>query len=436
MRAPFHIVHIPTMIAWRAMKQQVQRTRKIEPARRPEPVEPPHAAPSLPASHTEHAPQSAATIWDWRRAVSAMIPAWVFAPLRLFLGVTFIYAGIQKLTDPQYFNTHAPGYIGKQIQAFATGSPLHGLLINGVLPHASFWGAIIAWGELAIGLGALVGFLLRPAAFFGLLLSVIFFLSASWRVRPYFYGADIVFVFAWLTLLLAGPLAGALPALDTWLAPSLLRRVPAERREQVASALALLLGVPLGEPSAPVEERAPAPAMRSKGGTRAAQRARYAQATATRRDFLKGALVGGGVMLIASWLWNVTHPAPVVPSGSTGGGGATDGATGSASSGSNEIALVKDVPVNSSAQFTIPSNGDPGVLVHLDTNKFVAFDATCTHAGCPVSYDPSSKLLLCPCHGAAFDPSQDAAVVQGPAPTPLTPVPVTVDQNTGAITLS
>ena len=125
-------------------------------------------------------------------------------------------------------------------------------------------------------------------------------------------------------------------------------------------------------------------------------------------------------------------------SGATGGtGAATSGSgTGATTSGSNEIALIKDVPVNSSAQFTIPSNGDPGVLVHLNDGNFVAFDATCTHAGCPVSYDPSSQLLYCPCHGAAFDPAKDAEVVQGPAPTPLTSVSVKVDQSTGEITLN
>ncbi|HZC06145.1 MAG TPA: Rieske 2Fe-2S domain-containing protein, partial [Ktedonobacterales bacterium] len=74
--------------------------------------------------------------------------------------------------------------------------------------------------------------------------------------------------------------------------------------------------------------------------------------------------------------------------------------------------------------------------VHLQSGKFVAFDATCTHQGCPVSYDPSSQLLLCPCHGAAFDPAQSAAVVQGPASTPLTPVSVNVDQSSGTITLN
>ncbi len=133
------------------------------------------------------------------------LSGWILLPLRLFLGVTFVYAGVQKLTDPQYFNHTAPGYIGKQILGFAFGSPIHNLLVYFVVPHATFFGALVAFGELAIGIGTLLGLLLRPAAFFGLLLSLMFFLSASWRVFPYFYGADIVFVFCWITILIAGP---------------------------------------------------------------------------------------------------------------------------------------------------------------------------------------------------------------------------------------
>jgi nitrite reductase/ring-hydroxylating ferredoxin subunit len=67
--------------------------------------------------------------------------------------------------------------------------------------------------------------------------------------------------------------------------------------------------------------------------------------------------------------------------------------------------------------------------------KFVAFDAICTHAGCPVDYDPSSQHLLYPCHGAEFDPSNGGAIVQGPTNTPLTSVPIHIDNATGEITL-
>jgi thiosulfate dehydrogenase [quinone] large subunit len=96
---------------------------------------------------------------------------------------------------------------------------------------------------------------------------------------------------------------------------------------------------------------------------------------------------------------------------------------------------VSAVPKNSAVSFTIPSTGDPGVLIHLSNDQFVAYDATCTHAGCPVDYDQASGHLLCPCHGAEFDPSQGAAVVQGPANSPLTQVSIRVDSATGAILL-
>src|SRR5713226_2257686 len=171
------------------------------------------------------------------------ILGWAVLPLRLFLGITFIYAGIQKLTDPQYFHPSAARYIGNQIAAFASGSPMHGFLVNVAEPHAMLVGALVAYGELAIGLGALFGLLLRPAAFCGMLLNLVFFLSATWRVHPYFYGSDIVFVFCWITLLLAGPLNSGLPTLDALLIPRLIQSMPLSRQVRLAPLLYFVLGI-------------------------------------------------------------------------------------------------------------------------------------------------------------------------------------------------
>ena len=85
------------------------------------------------------------------KSLPTPIPHLVLLPLRLFLGITFIYAGIQKLTDPQFFNPAATGYIGKQISGFADGSPLHTFLLQSVAPHASLFGLFIAYGEIATG---------------------------------------------------------------------------------------------------------------------------------------------------------------------------------------------------------------------------------------------------------------------------------------------
>jgi len=71
----------------------------------------------------------------------------------------------------------------------------------------------------------------------------------------------------------------------------------------------------------------------------------------------------------------------------------------------------------------------------MPDGTIVAFDTVCTHEGCTVEYDRGSGFLLCPCHGAVFDPRNDAQAVAGPTNTPLTPVPIHVDTATGRITL-
>jgi len=368
---------------------------------------------------------------------------WVLLPMRLFLGITFIYAGLQKLADPQFFNPAARGYIGKQIMAFATGSPLHDILIR-IVPHAAFFGSLVAYGEIAIGLGTLLGLLFRPAAFFGILINLLFFLSATWHVYPYFYGSDIVFIFCWLTLLISGPVNTGLPSLDQWL----VRRVLSdEQRTHYAAMIAFFLGI--RSLSAPLPVPATANQGQSRqttGNKRPAQQNRYAQVQRakqqSRRNFLWSMLTGGAGIAVLAWLGSNLHlfPGSQTDSGSSSTGSstpsapATGTATATGTSSSPAIARVNAVQNNSAVNFTLASNGDPGILVRLNNGQFVAYDAVCTHAGCPVDYDPGSQLLVCPCHGAAFDPAKSAAVVQGPAATPLTDGPIHINNTTGAIT--
>ncbi|HLZ80882.1 MAG TPA: TQO small subunit DoxD [Ktedonobacteraceae bacterium] len=370
-------------------------------------------------------------------------------PLRLFLGITFIYAGLQKLTDPQFFNPAAHGYVGKQIAAFATGSPLHAFLLQVAAPHAPLFGILVAYGELAIGIGTLLGMLFRFAAFFGLLISLMFFLSASWHVYPYFYGSDIVFVFSWLTLLLAGPLYTGLPSLDALFVQ---RYLSPRQRKQLAPFTSFFLGVEAeAQPVNPAGDYPQLPQNRQgqykqvPGNKRPTQQqSRYAmaqQAKNSRRNFLLGTLTGGAGILGLTWLWNTLHIFPqsaqsnTIPStdGGTSATATTPANSGTPTSSASPIAQVNAVQNNSAVTFTLASNGDPGILVRLKGGKFVAYDATCTHAGCPVDYDPGSQMLVCPCHGATFDPAKSAAVVQGPANIPLTSVPIHIDNTTGAI---
>ncbi|HEY8283263.1 MAG TPA: Rieske 2Fe-2S domain-containing protein [Chloroflexota bacterium] len=77
--------------------------------------------------------------------------------------------------------------------------------------------------------------------------------------------------------------------------------------------------------------------------------------------------------------------------------------------------------------YTDPGSGDPALLLRLANGQYVSFDAGCTHGTCTVAYDTRRRLMVCPCHGATFDPAHGAAVLVGPAKDPLYQLPVRVD---------
>jgi Rieske Fe-S protein len=68
-------------------------------------------------------------------------------------------------------------------------------------------------------------------------------------------------------------------------------------------------------------------------------------------------------------------------------------------------------------------------MVRLAQDQLVAYSAICTHAQCIVGFDPNSRLVVCACHGAGFDPCRRAAVAARPAPRPPPPVEVRVDKD-------
>ncbi|MGI8712782.1 MAG: TQO small subunit DoxD, partial [Solirubrobacteraceae bacterium] len=129
---------------------------------------------------------------------------WALFPVRLFLGITFIYGGIQKLSDPGFLHAGAPTYIGTQLRGFANGTPGGFLLRAFAIPHPALAGVGVALLEIAVGLLVTAGLLTRAAATVGLLLNLLLFLTNSWHTYPYFLCSDIVFVVAWLPLALVG----------------------------------------------------------------------------------------------------------------------------------------------------------------------------------------------------------------------------------------
>ncbi len=64
--------------------------------------------------------------------------------------------------------------------------------------------------------------------------------------------------------------------------------------------------------------------------------------------------------------------------------------------------------------------GNIDVAVYNDGGNLLVLDATCTHMGCIVAWDPDDKTWNCPCHGSRFN--ADGSVLNGPAPIPLSKI--------------
>ena len=124
-------------------------------------------------------------------------------PLRVFLGVTFIYAGLDKITNSDFMKSSGAGSLGDTMRSVRDSSAIPALVDLALKSPVGF-GYAIAFGELAVGLGTLFGLLGRVAALGGALISLSLWLTVSWASDPYYYGNDLAYLMAWLPLVLAG----------------------------------------------------------------------------------------------------------------------------------------------------------------------------------------------------------------------------------------
>ncbi|MEU9301481.1 DoxX family protein [Streptomyces sp. NPDC048269] len=124
-------------------------------------------------------------------------------PLRIFLGVTFVYAGLDKLTDSAFLSASGAGSIGELMRGVRDTSAVPALVDLALKSPVGF-AVALAIGEILVGLGVLAGLLTRIAAVGGALISLSLWLTVSWAVTPYYYGNDLIYLMAWTPLILAG----------------------------------------------------------------------------------------------------------------------------------------------------------------------------------------------------------------------------------------
>ena len=127
-------------------------------------------------------------------------------PIRLFVGFAWLDGGWHKFTDPEWTQGGAAlrGYWEHAAAIPEGGRPpitfewyrdfINTLLAGG---HESWMAWVITLGELAVGIGLLLGILTGIAAFFGALMNMSFLLAGSASTNPVLFTLAVGLMLAW-----------------------------------------------------------------------------------------------------------------------------------------------------------------------------------------------------------------------------------------------
>jgi thiosulfate dehydrogenase [quinone] large subunit len=313
--------------------------------------------------------------------------------LRIFLGGTMLYAGVDKaLLDSRFLQADGVGSIGETLRFFVTaGGPLAGLVEAVALPQPVLIGASMAGAQLLVGASLLTGSWVRYGALLGAGISLTLALTSTWGVSPYYYGNDLPYLVGFLALAALGD--GGVLRLG---APTRGAYDP-ERRAAIVSGT----GIAAGIAALLVLDRTRAISAITGGGTPTPSPTPGASATPS------------------------TSPTPSASPSAAPSSGATPRPTAtpsaSAPTAGTVISGAQGLAAGQALNFS--AGGTEAVLVK-DGSTYRAFERACTHAGTPVDWQEGSGDFLCSNHGARF--SVTGQVTKAPANRPLRAIEVSV----------
>ena len=129
-------------------------------------------------------------------------------PIRLFVGFAWLEAGWHKFNDPAWVGADAGtailGYWQNAVAIPEEGRPsityewyrtfLQFLIDNGAESWMTY---VITFGEMAVGIGLLLGALTGIAAFFGAMMNMSFLLAGSASTNPIMFTLAVGLILAW-----------------------------------------------------------------------------------------------------------------------------------------------------------------------------------------------------------------------------------------------
>ena len=78
------------------------------------------------------------------------------------------------------------------------------------------------------------------------------------------------------------------------------------------------------------------------------------------------------------------------------------------------VGLLSKLKSAGEMDFNYPDADSPCKAVMVD-GKIKAYSLLCTHKGCPIMYNSSTKSFRCPCHFSEFDAQLDGQMIIGQA---------------------
>jgi thiosulfate dehydrogenase [quinone] large subunit len=133
--------------------------------------------------------------------------AWAWLIVRVWLGYQWIDASSHKIFDPAWVGsgTAIRGFweravtpnpaTGKAVVVYDWYASFLNMLLAG--HHEVWFGKVIAYGELLVGLGLIFGALTGIAAFSGSLMNWSFMMAGTTSTNPLLFGVTILIILAW-----------------------------------------------------------------------------------------------------------------------------------------------------------------------------------------------------------------------------------------------
>ena len=133
--------------------------------------------------------------------------AWLWLVVRVYVGYDFLTAGWHKFTTPEWMNGSGQGIIGfwkSALGTTASGAPIitfdwYRNFIQYLVDSnsAGWFSYIIVFGELAVGIGLILGAFVGVAATGGLILNMAFMLAGTTSTNPVLAILGVLLILAW-----------------------------------------------------------------------------------------------------------------------------------------------------------------------------------------------------------------------------------------------